>query len=304
MSDQEKNNASANLRQLHPRVRVLRLAMKTAPVIDHGPVKVEEAGNFNLWVSRAQMRRALLILDAVVKGLEAREATFVAGNWRTKHLVAKFQDGTVEFQIIEKMKHEQVLVRKEPVESGFICHHEWRYKPLGTLTFSILDRYPKGTRKKWHDCPRHRVEDKVGEIVEQMCKNPGLAKQHRERNEKERDEQKRQFYEAYLRASAPERLDEMKAGLKKEIEDQGRAWEKARATRDFLSACERAMQGDGNEPVREWQARWLGWGKEWVDSFDPLTNGFFSKLKQQFEELEELEAFVAQLNEEKAAETA
>jgi hypothetical protein len=58
------------------------------------------------------------------------------------------------------------------------------------------------------------------------------------------------------------------------------------------------------EPVREWQARWLGWGKEWVDSIDPLMNGFLSKLKQQFGELEELEAFVAQLNEEKATETA
>jgi hypothetical protein len=44
-------------------------------------------------------------------------------------------------------------------------------------------------------------------------------------------------------------------------------------------------------------------GNEWVDGYDPLTNGFLSRLKQQFVELEQLEAFVALLNEEKTQET-
>ena len=289
-----------DLRQLHPRVQALHSVMKSAPVIEHGPIEVAKDGNFNVWVSRKQMRRALLILDAVVKGLEARGVTFIARSGFTKHLVAQFQDGTVEFRIFEQMKRDRVKTSSVPVGTGFINNYEWRYKPLETLTFSILDYYPKGTRKNWRDGSRQKVEDKVGEIVEQICVNPGLAKQQQDEFKKECDERNRLWHEAYLRRSAPERLEKMKADLKKQIEGHGRDWETARATREFLSACEQSMRGNGNEPIQEWQNRWLTWGREWVDSFDPMTNGFLSNLKLQFEELETLEAFVAELNREKA----
>jgi len=291
-----------DLRQLHPQVQALHSVMKNAPVIERGPIEVAEAGNFDVWVSRKQMRRALLILDAVVKGLEARGATFIAGSGFTKHLVAQFQDGPVAFRIFEQMKRDWVKIGSVPVGTGFINNHEWRYKPSGTLTFSILDYYPTGTRKNWRDGIRQLVENKMGDIVEQICSNPGIAKLQKEKQQREIDERNSLWHEEYLRRTAPERLEEMKASLKKQIEEHGQNWEQARATREFLSACEQAMQGDGNGPIQEWQTRWLAWGKEWVNSLDPMTNGFLSSLKHQFEELEELEAFVAQLKKEKATE--
>jgi len=276
--------------------------MKSAPAIERGPIEVAEAGNFDVWVSRKQMRRALLILDAVVKGLEARGATFKAGSGFTKHLVAQFQDGPVAFRIFEQMKRDWVKIGAVPVGTGFINNHEWRYKPSGKLTFSILDYYPEGTRKNWRDGIRQLVEDKVASIVEQICLNPGITKQQKEKQQREIDERNRLWHENYLRRTAPERLEAMKAGLKKQIEEHGQHWEQARATREFLSACEQAMRGDDNGPIQEWQTRWLAWGKEWVNGLDPMTNGFLTNLKHQFEELEELEAFVTQLKKEKATE--
>ncbi len=290
-----------DLRQLHPQVQALHAIMKSAPVIERGPVEVAEDGNFNVWLSRQQMRRGLLILDALVKGMEAGGAIFRTGSKFNKHLVAKFPDGMVEFRIYEQMKHEWVKIGSVPVGAGFMANHEWRYTPSGKLSFSITDHWPQGTRKNWHDGVRQRLEDKVGEIVAQLCANPGLAKKQRDEWESECAERNRLRHEEYLRWSAPERLTEMKAALKKQIEDHERAWEKARSVREFLALCEHAMKAGEGGTIQEWQSRWLGWGRAWVDGIDPLTNGFLTKLKMQFEELEELEAFVVQLREEKAA---
>jgi hypothetical protein len=295
-------NHSDNLRNLHPRLQVLYATLKSAPVIEHGPVEVAEVGNFHIWVSRGQMRRALLILDAIVKGTEARGATFALGKMDKNHLAAHFPDGMVEFQIAEKMKHESVKVSSTPIGSGFYHQYEHRYKPTGTLTFSIRDYYPEGMRKNWSDGVRQRVEDKVADIVDQICKYPMFAKEQKQKFEVECAERNRIWHEAYLRRSAPERLEKMKAELKQQIEEQGAAWQKAKAMREFLFACNQAFQTSGNTSLQAWQTQWLDWGKEWVDGFDPLTNDFFPKLKREFEELEELEAFVAQLNEEKSKE--
>ncbi len=295
-----QTSLSDDLRHLHPRVKAQYTAMKSAPVIERGPVQVEEGKFFDLWVSRGQLRRALLILDTVVKGLEAQGASFVVGNFHSKHLVAQFPAGTIAFRIAEKMEHEWVKIRQTPHGDGYILNHEWRYTPLGNLTFTILDYWPKETRKNWRDGVRQRLEDKAGEIIEQLCLYPRLAKQQQEQQAKECAERNRIWQEEYLRRTAPERLVKMVADLKEQIEKHGKGWEKAKAIRSFLAACEQVMRSDSAEPLPEWQTRWLGWGKAWVDGIDPMTNGFLSRLKHQFEELEELEAFVAELNEEKA----
>ena len=61
------------------------------------------------------------------------------------------------------------------------------------------------------------------------------------------------------------------------------------------------MRGKGGElAAGGWESRWLTWGREWVNGFDPLTTEALTKLKTQFEELEALEAFVAQLKSERA----
>lgn len=74
-----------------------------------------------------------------------------------------------------------------------------------------------------------------------------------------------------------------------------------------INACiSQCLQGSnagqrGNESIQEWQNRWLSWSKEWVDSLDPLTNGFLDKLKLQFDGLEKLQGFVAELKAEAAS---
>jgi hypothetical protein len=291
----EKIPVVDDVRQLHPRIFALYTEMKDAPVIDHGPVKLKKEGNFDLWVSKKQMRRALFILDAIVKGLESRGATFESTSNFNKFLVARLNGGKVEFRLFEKMKAGSVVVRREPIGSGFINDFEWRYTPLGKLSFSITDYWPTETRKNWNDGVHQRLENKVSEIIEQIFLNPEIAKQQCEARENAHKERQRIWHEDHMRRTASERLAKMTNDLKTKIEDQGRQWEKARSARHFLAACEQTMRAANEEPLQDWQKKWLAWGKEWVNNIDPLANGFLGQLKSNFEELKELEAFVGKL---------
>jgi hypothetical protein len=103
-------------------------------------------------------------------------------------------------------------------------------------------------------------------------------------------------HEAYLRRSAPERLEKMLTSFKEKLKDQSQAWKTAQSVRAYLAACDAMMRNGGRTlPANCWESRWLKWGHEWVDSFDPLTDKALKKLRKDFDELEALEALVADL---------
>lgn len=293
---------SSDVRQMHKLVHSTYVVMKNAPLIEGGPIKIEDEGSFDVWVSRSQLRRALLILDSIVKGVEERGGSFVQGDKFTKHLVAKFAAGTMAFQISERMDYKWVPTKRDYYATGgYFQHHEGKYFPTGKLSFSIPEYYPTGTQKNWNDGKRQRLEDCLEQIVECLQRYPELAIQQQEERDREIAERNRQWHEEYLRRSAPERLEKMVGDLKKHIQGQSRSWERAKNVRNYLAAWEAAVLGSGGAVGADgWEQRWLTWGREWVNSFDPLTPEAIQNLKSKFIELEELEAFVAQLKSEQA----
>jgi hypothetical protein len=191
---------SSDACQMHKLVNAMYATMKNAPVFECGPIEIEEDGNFYVWVSRLQLRRALLILDSVVKGVEKLGGSFVKGDKFTKSLVVKYPAGTVAFKITERMDHRWTPTRREHYSGGgYFQHHEWKYFPTGKLSFSIVDYYPEGVRKNWKDGKRQRLEDCVPNILECLQQYPTLASQQREQRDLEIDERNRRWHEEYLR---------------------------------------------------------------------------------------------------------
>ena len=294
MSIETRVDPSDDLRELHPLIRALYKHSKKLPAIDSGKVSVGAA--CCVWVSHKHLRRAILILDAVIKGLEERGATFEEKEEPTSMFIAKLPKGSVLFRLFEVTKNAQDLVKQTPVGgAGFICDYELRRKPLDKLTFEILQRHPKGAQKKWHDSRTYQIEDKISEIVEQIVMMPAWEKESCEKERREREEAKQRFYEESRRRNAPDWLKEQVEKLKKHFEGKQQEWVKARAARDFLAVCEDTMRAGRSAPLQEWQQQWLTWGKEWVDSIDPLANGFLAELKTEFDKMSVLEAYVAQL---------
>lgn len=287
---------SEDLRELHPQIRALYKHSKKMPAIDSGEVSAEAAYKGGAWVSHKHLRRAILILDAVVKGLEERGATIADREEPTHPFHARLPNGSVTFRLFEETKDVKELVKETPYGvDGFMCDYEVRRKPLDKLTFDIPQRYPKGAQKKWHDSRTYKIEDKISEIVEQIMIMPAWESESREAEEREREEADQKFEEEAKRRNAPDWLEDQVEELKAHFVEKQQEWVKARAARDFLTACEAAMRSGSSSPPEEWQRLWLQWGKEWVDSIDPLTNGFLDELKSEFDEMKELEAYVAQL---------
>jgi hypothetical protein len=160
-----------DLRSAHPLIRDLKRVMDKAHVGSDGLLNVAFAEQpLRLIVSRAQAHRAMRILDALVSTLKRQGCRFEKAKDSDQKLLMVGEDA-VSFGLTEELDRQIDEKRSEWRKSnGYSRWQEWRYSPSGKLKFSIYEYQPSGGRKSWTDCSRHRLENKLGEIVEWLLK--------------------------------------------------------------------------------------------------------------------------------------
>jgi hypothetical protein len=233
-------------------------------------------------VSRAQTGRALRLMDALVKALERRGATFEKSDER-EFMHLKIGEEYVKIGLKELVDKTEREPRDEQERQSWSWKRDkWEFRATGKFEFRIFASEPKGARRSWSDCTRHRLDDKLGEIVETLFitaegeKRARLAREERQRQWEEKwrrqEEERRRQEEARKRAERKRRIEE---GNRNRLEESAQAWVEARRLRRFIRACE-AILRKIEEPVLAggWQDRWLAWAREHADRLDPMKNGF------------------------------
>lgn len=123
------------------------------------PVKYQSE-YFSIRVSPALINRSLLLLKAIVEGVESIGGQFASlskGYYGAHHGNILFFGQSVMFSLEEKVnRFDYKRFRKELAESekGFWrSYPKWRYKPTGKLYFKIdFSLYGNnGLRKNWSD---------------------------------------------------------------------------------------------------------------------------------------------------------
>jgi hypothetical protein len=225
----------------------------------------------NVSVSRGQENRPLRFMDAMVKALEHRGATFVRLEQKDTELMGLRIGGEpVVFELSE-------LLERREGDSWIWWWERWNCAVSGRLQFRILATEPKGARRSWSDCTRYQLEHKVGEIIHwifvtaESTKRARLAQEERgrqrEAEQKRKEEERRRKEDARRREEQKLRIEERN---RERLEESARAWVEARRLRRFIRACEMSFRRDDEPlPARGWQRRWLDWVRKHTDRLDP-----------------------------------
>jgi hypothetical protein len=239
-------------------------------------------------VSPASLRRALRIMNALIRALEGRglqvEVTRVLANvgqgttdgppsnaTRVKVADEWIQCGLTENRtLVRKPAPEPPDGLKGPKLESWLWSNrpERKLVPNGIFELSIIDAQYLGVRSVWRDGKRRRVEDCLDEFVAQLNVVSESMKRHREELERaqrnRREEELRRFEREQERRQEAERV--------RDFEEELRCWRLARDAREYLSEIGALLSHtDAEHSNGPALASSLAWIEGFAKRIDPLT---------------------------------
>lgn len=223
----------------------------------------------NILTTKQNLRRALLILDAVFRGLEAKgHKAEVVGDRNQFETGIKVGDEFVRIKIMEKTTQKERELSKEEKRTSYLWDR-YIYEPTGILTFSI-EEFCISTQKSWTDSVRGKLETLLGQIVEGIV----IAGEKLRLRRIEQQEEQRRCAEEERKAMELRRLWEQEKGRRQALEQHADFWEKADRLRAFVGACEARMANRGDLGNDSLALRWLEWARRYADEIDPLNGDY------------------------------
>lgn len=226
-------------------------------------------------VSRPLLRRALLILDALLKALEARGYSVEGSDEAGAPTRAVIGEEKVKFFLWEKdVRSEHVFTEKELAMPSYRRPERWVFTPSGRLTFTIDEYWDDYGKKNWRDKEGRPLEDQLNEVViGLLTAAEGLRRQRLEREERERrrkEDEARRWEEERRRKE-----DEARRGA---LEQQAQRWRSCQNLRAFISSCEDELVARHGPLDPEGPgAGWLRWAHGHADSLDPFKNCYLEE---------------------------
>lgn len=274
----------------HSLIEQTQRSLANAKADSEGMVCPKAKGCLNICVGPESIDRALRIMDALVKALEARGYVVTVSNEKDKERGTQVcaSDESIRFSLIELTdRRVKELTPSEKREREKDFHHLlWRSTPEyirfpnGRLMLRI-DNYSGSLRHRWSDCSTDRLEDRLNRFtiavirVAEDMKRSRLEAEERKRiweegapeRERLQKEQERQRREEEQR----KRTEEWRA---KTIEAKLVEWQHVQQLHAFIAAVRaEAMRRDGEIPDGSDVAQWLTWAEGYAAQHDPITAG-------------------------------
>lgn len=286
-------NVAESLRGAHELVSRANQEMQELRADSRGLLASSKKSTLELRVSKAALRRALLVADALLKALESRGYVIKAGP------SAEISGVDVGFGIEEEFETKREEIGDHDLEGRYEFGHS-RYNdkrvPSGRLIIRLRDGgayWARGARHTWRDSDKRRVEDCLNKVVQGLIAHAARLKEHNE--EVKRREQDRLAAEARREEDAKARArkrDLVKAERARvdALLQQARSWQESRNLRDYVDEVRRTQLDIlGKIEPGSKIADWLIWATEQADRLDPLRVSPPSILDTPQNELEEPE---------------
>lgn len=257
----------------HPAVAKTAASLRGARLDGQGRVAPRAQRALPVTVAPASVDRAMRVLDALMKALEARG--HVLGRAAVNgvdRITATVSDETIAIEFTEELDREvRELTRAEQAEKA---EYPWRYSvqyrhfPSGRLFLRIDHADTLGLRKHWADGSRQRIERCLDAFVLQLERFAEAIK--RQRLERQEAERRRHAWEM-------ERYEKLRQIGEEDdrvrtLDRQAEQWHKSQELRRFIEAV-RAAGNSGSTGVPQGSdlQRWLEWATAHADRMDPLV---------------------------------
>jgi hypothetical protein len=223
-------------------------------------------------VGKESSRRAMLLMDTLIKSLEARGCTVALSVENDKRVTsARVAGEKVQFRLRELLEKRDMT----PTEKKQHEHRPWLYRfapyvyfPSGRFVLSI-EEYLDGSRHQWSDGKKQKLEKCLNAFIDGLFKAAEILKVRHlewERQRKQREEQERRREEEEQRRIEEEQkvkhLDAILAN-----------WAKSHNIREFVKIIDQTLKQRNIQPTNNLSA-WLQWARQYADSIDPILLTF------------------------------
>ena len=270
----------------HPIVKASMPLLRVASCNEYGLI-VPVPGCACVSVSRSRLRRALLIMDALIRCFErlGYTVTCPVEEDRLCQTRVELMGVGVPFRI------DEFLLEKSDGQTATSCskqsyrlhrpHGYGKVNPSGRLQLSIDEDRCKwcvrwnGFRLKWSDGKSQRVEDLLGDFVAETVRVACFMKTKREESEKrERErqiEEDRKAEAERRRQAMVERINEERRRVD-ELMEEADDWSESRKLRQYIEAVRQSALERGEDVGTDSvPGKWLAWASQQADRLDPLT---------------------------------
>jgi hypothetical protein len=228
----------------------------------------------SLRVSKGTLRRALLIVDALLKAFEERGYRVFAGP------KVEVEGVRLSFTIEERLESKQEQPADVDLSGSYRFGHsrfDKRWVPSGQLTLQLnegSEYWARGCRRTWSDAKKSTLEQRLGGLLPAMLELVALKREHeaevKRRADEERARQLRLEQEAKVRAEKRKAYRAEYSRLR-QLTRQVKNWKLSHDLRAYIEAATNAhVQTRGEiEPDSE-LAKWLEWASWQADRLDPF----------------------------------
>lgn len=272
-ADEMKIEVATDLDHLHPLVQRARNVLQNAKVEANGLIQAGEAASLNIVSSKESLNRALLIMDAIIRGLEHRGYAVKRGP------EVEIDGVALKFSIFEDLETKRELDEKLSLKDPYEFNHS-RFKetklPSGNLTLSIDSgevSWRQSIRRRWRDIERSRLEARLNKFIAGLIE---VSVRVREFEAEKKEQKEREYREQLEREAAARRLEAKRKEYKKEkarlkkLLIQAENLQLSRNLRELInivkSSPKALSQIAPDTPLEEW----LEWATSQADRLDPL----------------------------------
>ncbi len=257
------------------------LVAKTLEVLSE--VKPDEYGVLRPWrqkyldlrVSPASLKRALRIMDAIVKAFEKRTFKVEIITDKVPVSYVMIHDHRLYFSLWEKIDRVEHIPTKQEIEEqkkySWNRPPLWDYKATGRLSLYIKEYSAEGLRKSWSDGKSKRLEDMLNDFIAGAIKVALVSREEHLQREKIWEEERRKEAEERKRQIAEETFI-------KDLEMNAARWAKSRQIQAFIEKVEENFAQKANPPeIQAAFEKWVKKAKQYASRMDPLSKGFLSE---------------------------
>ena len=257
----------------HPLVERTKSALRIAKPKEDGRVTANAPNALSITIGPRSVDRAIRILDALFKAIEARGHRIVLqGSTFHRKLVAMVAGEEIGIGFGEKVTQEAREItaaeRERAQREWWFRPSPYRQIPSGRLFLRMDQFWGFGLRTQWIDGKKQRIETHLGGFVVQLEMLAERIKEHRKELQKTEEER---------RAREIERIEQMRLLRKEEerfkaLQAEADAWHRSQRLRQYIAAV-RADALTKRGSIREGSELdcWLQWASEQADRIDPLA---------------------------------
>lgn len=225
-------------------------------------------------VSEASLPRALRIMDALIKALDARRMPLRIEPDDKRRTCLTIEGQVIAIRLAENISRtEREPTEKERQEikkyGSTYLRDRYSFHHTGMLKLGILGDYRDELQKVVSDGKQQRIEQLLNEFVVKI----ETEAVRRKRDEEHRERQRLRWEEEARLRSEYEEKQRKEMERFKALETAARNWKRAEDLRAYIAAVEaKAAREDGSVALESELGRWLAWARQKAYWIDPILN--------------------------------